>query len=142
MNKIDFKLEILQGNEIFEYESIIYSNCAFIKLIIDNIDLIKETKDRKGVVVWSELKKTKDNSGKFLILTCVCGVADDGGFQLVTVEHGETIVKWIFNDETKLLWEFDKMDYDLKLSKLDSQIEKLTVPLEPTNILFPERTEL
>jgi hypothetical protein len=85
MNHIDFKLEVLRDSETFEYEGIIYSNCAFVKLIVDGIDLIKETEDRKGVVVWNELKKTKDYSGDYLILTCVCGIADDAGFNLVTV---------------------------------------------------------
>jgi hypothetical protein len=137
MNDIDFKLEVLRDKETFEYESIIYSNCAFVKLIIDGIDLIKESEDRKGVVVWEELKKTRDNSGDFLILTCVCGIADHAGFNLITVDREAEMIRWTFND-TNIVWQFDKADYDLKLSKLNSQIETLTVNLEPTNVTFPE----
>jgi hypothetical protein len=106
---------------------------------VDGVDLIKETEDRKGVIVWEELKKTQDNSGDFLILTCVCGIADDAGFNLVRVERGEKKIKWTFNDDTDIVLEFDKADYDLKLLKLNSQIEKLTVNLEPSNVIFPER---
>lgn len=138
MNDIEFKLETLKNKDTFEYEGIIYSNCAFIKLIVDKVDLIKATEDRKGIVVWDELKKTGDRSGDFLILTCVCGVADDAGFNLVTVDRGLRNIKWTFNDDTGIIWEFDKTDYDLKLSKLYSQINRLTVTLEPTNVTFPE----
>jgi len=140
MNDLEFKLEVLRDRETFEYEGIIYSDCAFVKLIVDGIDSIKETEDRKGVVVWDELKKTKDNSGDYLILTCVCGIADDARFDLVTVDRGEKTVKWTFNDDSYIVWEFDKADCDLKLSKLNSQIEKLIVKLEPTNVIFPEST--
>jgi hypothetical protein len=138
MNDIDFKLNILRDQDTFEYENIIYSKCAFIKLIVDGVDLIKETEDRKGIIVWDELKKTRDNSGDFLILTCVCGIADDAGFKLVTVDRGEKEIKWTFNDDTDIVWKFDKADYDLKLLNLNSQIEKLTVNLEPTNVIFPQ----
>jgi hypothetical protein len=138
MNDIDFKLEILGDREIFEYENVIYSKCAFIKLIVDGIDLIKETQDRKGVIVWDELKKTEENSGEFLILTCVCGVADDAGFNLVTVDRRETTIKWTFNDDTDIVWEFDKANYDLNLLTLKSQVEKLLVNLEPIRVVFPE----
>lgn len=138
MNNIDFKLEILRDKETFEYENIIYSKCAFIKLIVDGVDLIMETETRKGVIVWDELKKTLDNSGEFLILTCVCGIADDAGFNLVTVDRGEKEIKWTFNDDTDIVWRFDKTDYDLKLLRLNVQIEKLIVNLEPTNVTFPE----
>jgi hypothetical protein len=51
MNIIDLELQILKGNETFEYEGIIYSNAAFIKLIVDGVDLIRVTEDRKGIVV-------------------------------------------------------------------------------------------
>lgn len=138
MNDIDFKLEVLRDKETFEYENIIYSNCAFIKLIVDGIDLIRETEDRKGVIVWDELKKTHDNSGDFLILTCVCGIADDAGFNLITVDRNDGMIRWTFNDDTDIVWEFDKTNYELKLSKLNAQIENLTVKLEPTNVIFPE----
>jgi hypothetical protein len=123
---------------MFEYDGIVYSKCAFIKLMVDGVDQISETKD-KGVVVWDELKRTKNDSGDFLIFTCACGVADDGGFDLVTVDRGQEIVRWFFNDDTKIVWEFTKVDYDLKLSKLNSQIERHTVNLEPRNVIFPDR---
>jgi hypothetical protein len=140
MNDIEFKLEALKNKETFEYEGIVYSNCAFIKLVVDGVDLIKENEDRKGIIVWDEFKKTWDKSGDFLILTCVCGVADDAGFNYVTVDRGQRTIKWTFNDDTGIVWEFDKTDYEMKLSKLNSQVERLTMNLEPTNVVFPENS--
>jgi hypothetical protein len=67
-------------------------------------------------------------------------VADDAGFNLVSVDRGDKLITWTFNDSSGIAWRFDKADYDLKLSKLNSQIEQLTVTLEPTSVVFPERS--
>ncbi|RBW55840.1 hypothetical protein DS884_15945 [Tenacibaculum sp. E3R01] len=91
-----------------EYEKIIYSNSAFIEPVIDGNNLTTESTDRKGIVVWNEVKKTISKSGQFLILTCVCGIADDGGFDLVDVKRKEKSVLWKFKDESNWIWEFDK----------------------------------
>ena len=138
MNQIQFELAVLEGSEAVEYENIIYSKCAFIKLHVDGIDLIKLTEDRKGVVVWDELKKTLLSSGDYLILTCMCGVADDGGFNLVTVQRNDSYVTWTFNDDSGVALIFDKFQYDMEVSSLGSEINELIVPLEPSNVVFPE----
>jgi hypothetical protein len=138
MNTIKLDLDVIQGNDWVEYEGITFSNCAFIKLIIDDIDLVKLTDYEKGVVVWDEIKKTRFESGDFLILTCLCGIADDGGFQLITVSRNENTVNWTFNDGSKSKWEFDKNEYDAELIRLENEISKLSVLLEPKDVLFPE----
>lgn len=138
MNEIEFKLQILKDKAQSEYEGITYSNCAFIKLLVDSIDLLDETEGRKGIIVWDELKKTKDLSGDFLIITCVCGVADDAGFDFIGVNRASKSVIWTFNDDTGIVWEFDKDDYDLKIGHLEKEIARLTVTLEPTSVVFPE----
>lgn len=138
MNHIRFEVAVLEGQETVEYENIIYSNCAFIKLLIDDVDLIKQTEDRKGVVVWDELKKTQYSSGDFLVLTCMCGIADDAGFNYVTVKRSQDAVAWKFNDDTHIEWVFEKGQYDQEISELSSNIEKLKVPLEPQRVVLPE----
>ncbi len=138
MNNIKFELIKLDVTKTVEYEGIIYSNCAFIKLHVDDIDFFKETEDRKGVVVWDELNKAKNSSGDYLILTCTCGVADDGGFDFITVDRGENAVKWTFNDDTKIIWTFDKAQFDQELLRLERDIQELELGLEPKNVLFPE----
>ena len=74
MNQLKLELDILKGKDWVEYENITYSNCAFIRLVVDGVNLITNTEDRKGVVVWDEIKKTVSHSGQYLILTCVCGI--------------------------------------------------------------------
>lgn len=123
-----------------EYENIIYSNCAFIRLVVDGVNLITKTEDRKGVIVWDEIKKTVNDSGQYLILTCVCGIADDAGFDLVDVERKEDSVLWKFNDESNWNWKFPKDEYDAEIKRLEKQINKMDInlPLEPENVVFPE----
>jgi hypothetical protein len=132
MNQIKFELAVLEGKETVEYENIIYSECAFIKLHVDGVDLMKLTEERKGVVVWDELKKTLSSSGDYLILTCMCGVADDAGYNLVMVQRNDRSVSWTFNDNFGITWIFDKSLYDMEVIRLGLEIIELTVPLEPT----------
>jgi len=138
MNTIKLSLEIIKGKDWVEYENITYQNCAFIKLYIDDIDLVMLTEDEKGIVVWDEIKKSRYESGDYLIITCLCGIADDGGFQLITVTRKEQTVKWNFNDGSNAEWEFDKNQYDSELFRLENEIQHLTVPLEPRHVIFPE----
>jgi hypothetical protein len=140
MNKLKLELDILRGKDWMEYENIMYSNCAFIRLVIDGVNLITTTKDRKGVIVWDEIKKTLNQSGEYLILTCVCGIADDAGFDLVNVERNENTVSWKFNDESNWFWEFPKADYDHEIKRLEKEINELdiSIPLEPDKVMFPE----
>ena len=52
-------------------KNIIYEKCAFIRLVVDGENLITKSDDRKGIIVWDELKKTRTETGDFLLLTCV-----------------------------------------------------------------------
>jgi hypothetical protein len=140
MNQLKLELDILQGKDWVEHESITYSNCAFIRLVVDGVNLITKTDDRKGVIVWDEIKKTINNSGQYLILTCICGIADDAGFDLVDVERKENSVSWKFNDESNWNWEFPKEEYDSEIRRIEKEINELDMnfPLEPANVIFPE----
>ncbi len=140
MNTIKFELQILKDQKSVEYEGITYTNCAFIYLIVDDVNLFSDTEDRKGLIVWTELKKTRELSGNSLLLTCHCGVADDAGFELVEVKRKDNSVSWKFKDESNWDWEFPKTEYDLEIVRLAGEINQLdiNIPLEPVYVLFPE----
>lgn len=140
MNKFNLVLKVFKNENSIEYEKIIYSNSAFIEPVVDGNNLTTVSKNRKGIVVWNEVKKTISKSGQFLILTCVCGIADDGGFDLVDVKRKEKSVLWKFKDESNWIWEFDKKEYDLEINRLKKKITELSVEitLEPENVIFPE----
>ncbi|MGB0882883.1 MAG: hypothetical protein ACPGSO_08005 [Vicingaceae bacterium] len=140
MNKLKLELDILKGKDWMEYENIMYSNCAFIRLVVDGVNLITKTEDRKGIIVWDEIKKTINDSGQYLILTCVCGIADDADFELVDVERMENSVTWKFSDESNWNWEFPKEEYDAEIKRIEKEINEMDInfPLEPENVIFPE----
>lgn len=139
MNQLELELDILKGKDWMEYENITYSNCAFIRLVVDGVNLITKTEDRKGVVVWDEIKKTTSNSGQYLILTCVCGIADDARFDFVDVERKEDSVTWKFNDESNWNWEFPMEEYDAEIKRIEKEIDEMdaSLPLEPEHVVFP-----
>ena len=106
------QLEILNENAV-EFEGIEFSNCAFIKLVIDGKNLFEQKDlDRFGIVVWDEIQRTINESGRFLILTCVCGIADDAGYDFVDVERKADSVTWKFSDESYWDWEFSIQEYE------------------------------
>ena len=76
-----------------------------------------------------------DEKGDLLLFG---GIADDGGFRLITVSRNENTVSWTFNDGSESKWEFDKNEYDSELLRLENEISKLSVTLEPQHVLFPE----
>lgn len=140
MNQLKLELDILKGKDWMEYENITYSNCAFIRLVVDGDNLITKTEDRKGVIVWDEIKKTINDSGQYLILTCVCGIADDAGFDLVDVQRKVNSITWKFSDESNWYWEFPKEEYDAEIKKIEKEITEMDInfTLEPENVIFPE----
>ena len=57
-----------------------FNNCSYLQLLIDDIDIRLFDEFDDFLIVYSELYASAQNSGKFLIFTCACGVADDGGW--------------------------------------------------------------
>lgn len=137
VNNIEFKLNILESDKCIIFEDILFSNCAFIQLFVDSKEFMAIT-DRLALVVWKELKKSSLNSGNFLLLTCCCGIADDGGFDFVNVTHTDKIIEWKFTDDSNIIWKFDKSSYITQIDKLQNEIEFLRVPLAPIDVIFPE----
>ena len=133
-------MNILRENEQIEFEGIVFTNCAFIDFLIDDRNPFDNTKEKKGFIVWDELKKTTVNSGHYLILTCVCGIADDAGFDLIEVKRTDNSVSWKFMDESNWNWKFKKENYDSEIEHLEKEIDNIenTLTLEPEYVIFPE----
>jgi hypothetical protein len=139
MNKIHFKLERAVDVPIIR-DAISFSNIAFINPIVDGKSLFESEDFADSFMVYEELIKTK-GSGKYLLFTCACGVADDGGWNGVNVEKNNTVVKWEIDKNThSIKLTFDVNQYEFELEKLISEVSNLSqnISLEPTNVNFPE----
>ncbi|WP_332604368.1 hypothetical protein [Acinetobacter sp. ESBL14] len=139
MNQLELRLDILGSDQKIYIDNIEFSNCALIKLKIDSrpIEFTEE-----AMIVFSELLKSINSDGKFLIFTDASGIADDGGWEGVVVKHyGEKVV-WNFEYEDENFHiEFSTENYEDQILNLKSHIDKLPshIILEPQIVFFPEQ---
>ncbi|MBA3682066.1 MAG: hypothetical protein H0W73_13040 [Bacteroidetes bacterium] len=140
MNKIQFKLEIVADVPIVR-DAISFSNIAFINPIVDGKSLFESEDFADSFMFYEELIKSSKDSGKYLLFTCACGVADDGGWNGVNVEKNDAGVNWEIDRNTHIIkFTFDGNQFESELKKLISEVNNLSqgFSLEPTHVNFPE----
>lgn len=77
--------------------------------------------------------------GNYLIFTCACGIAEDGGWEGVAVEMTETTVSWHLESGTRALdFCFDRAGYASAIGAVEARIAINALPLEPRVVVFPE----
>lgn len=141
MNDIALETCIVTENNLLKFDGITFSNFAYLKLYIDNVDIFSTKGFEDTFIVLSELKKSTFNSGSFLIFTSVSGIADDAGWDLVKVMHLKETIRWFFERENEeYQFTFSKKEYLKKIDEIDVFIKKFNFDeiLEPGHIIFPD----
>lgn len=139
---IEFTFEILAGSRSRKIDGITMSDCLLVEAKINGLKILGETFYEDGLIVFEELKDSIGESGDFLIFTCACGIADDGGWGMTSVKHKEDRVEWVVrrgDDEKR--YSFEKQGYQnsIKLLKEEAeQLEQKGLRLEPVNPIPPE----
>jgi hypothetical protein len=139
MDTISFELRRIEGSEELKLDGITFSRCAFVHVIINgSFDSLNEFPD--SLVAFSELERSLTGSGRYLIFTCACGVADDGGWDYVDVSHHESTISWRFSRDHEYSFIFQKDSYREAVSICADRIESLDTGtlLEPTSFVYPE----
>ena len=123
--------------ENLEAEGIVFKNSTFIGMMIDGelIDEIKAFED--GTVYWPELKRSLEGTGKYLIFTCICGVAEDAGWEEINVIHSNSEVAWKFERDGEHKFIFDKADYLYQIQQCEKILNLKEFPLAVENATFP-----
>jgi hypothetical protein len=140
MDSLNLSIEHVTKENSIIIDGILFENCVFISLSIDNLKIVPNGLFSESLVFWSELFLSLKGSGEFLIFTCACGVADDGGWDRIEVQHFDEYVKWSFcYDENQYNFNFQKEKYFLEIESIRSQLaEIIRVVLESKNVIFPE----
>lgn len=137
----NIKIELTSYDTI-NIEGIEFNNSAFIQVLVDGKNLIKEDPNfESSLLVFNELIKSSKETGKYLLFTSTNGVADAGGWDLIRVDHNSENIMWtIERDEQSLIFNFDKDDFIQQVRKLINKVETLDskYTLEPSFVLFPE----
>jgi hypothetical protein len=141
MNSLSLNLKLVSPDEKISIEGIIFSGICYITISVDGKALLDNDLFYGSFVYWDELKKTKENSGKYLIFTSVSGIADDAGWDYVNVKHGASDIHWTFSINDQIItYKFDRDAYFKEITKLETKVENMNcnLKLEPLNVVFPE----
>jgi hypothetical protein len=134
MNRLKINVVTLKEDEYLIRDSIRFENCSYLQLFIDDEDIATYPDFEDILIVPTELYKSSLQSGEYLLFTCACGVADDGGWATIKVTHLEAIVQWDFLRDKPYCFKFSKENY-LKEVQV---INKEDYSFIPKEIIFPE----
>ena len=130
---------MVQDKDLLELSHIAFENSAFI-WPTDKSDL-KLFVDQGALLLPSELEKSIYSSGVYLIFTDVSGIADDGGWDYIRVNHKNNLVYWkvwFNNGWVELVFELTV--YQKELIAIMNQLKLLppNIIVQPSQIIFPE----
>jgi len=134
MNRLKINVVTLKEDEYLIRDSIRFENCSYLQLFIDDEDIATYPDFEDILIVPTELYKSSLQSGEYLLFTCACGVADDGGWATIKVTHSEAIVQWDFLRDKPYCFKFSKENY-LKEVQVINKEDYTFIPKE---IIFPE----
>lgn len=136
MNRIALDIEHIENKII---DGIVFRDRFIVKLFIDNNDCFEYLKN-EGLVYFSELEKSKNTEGKFLIFTGANGIADDAGWEMVKVSHKDGMTYWkLILDNFDYNFSFNQEEYVGNISRIKQLLDKIERhKIEPLNVIFPE----
>lgn len=138
MNIMNLYIEKFDGSLSLEKDGIIFSNVSIVRIMIDG-EYIDEIDDfSNSLIYFEEMKNSRNGSGNYLIFTCACGIAEDGGWEGVVVNRFNRIVEWSISVGVNVYsYLFDEIQYDSEIIKIENSLRGISLPLEPVNVIFP-----
>jgi hypothetical protein len=141
MNRIIFFAEEFRDAEVLNIYGIEFHDCIVVRAVVDG-ELIHELSEFEDSLIYvPELLRSLEGPGRYLIFTSSCGIAEDGGWDGVVVDHELNLVSWSFDvGEVSYFYKFEKTEYFNEIESIASVIEKSNLRLEPkpTSVVFPE----
>jgi len=139
-DSLELFLRCVVNREVLD--GISFENCYFLECLINGASVFNESFFGNSLAVFEEILQSGSTSGKFLLFTCACGIADDGGWNLSLVDHDELSVHWKVRRGTySRNYIFSKVCYLKEIQRLRLQadgIEFLGGIIEPVTIVPPE----
>jgi hypothetical protein len=129
--------EYMGSNELVKH-GIQFRDSLIVKMLIDGDDVFECPGFEDAMVFYPELLASIEGSGKYLIFTCSCGIAEDGGWEGVVVRHVGQIVSWSFDvGGRRVDYSFDAENYRNEIFSIQLPISRTHLTLEPSRVIFP-----
>ena len=108
-------------------------------LFIDGTEFRRIILDNSNAAVFYNLADSLQGTGAYLIFTCVCGVADCGGWDKVHVVHNDNNVTWTFSFNGKQhVFRFFIDNYKDEIFKMQQRLDSEKIILQPQFATDPE----
>ena len=134
MNKI--AVTARQVSEKLEIEGIEFDSCTFIDIAVDAERLDTEL-NFDGTIYWPELLRSKEKPGSYLLCTCFCGIAEDSGWEPITVLHESGAVVWSFERNGMRRYTFTIADYEFAIKECEKTLDLDHFPLAVPAAVWP-----
>ncbi|WP_216740435.1 hypothetical protein [Hahella sp. HN01] len=139
MNSFTLYPEEYRNGNTLTKDGISFSESVVVKLLIDGEDVEEIGGFSDALVYFDELRSSIDSSGKYLIFTCANGIAEDGGWEGVSVEFGDETVNWKFEFGGRFFdYTFDRKEYVSEIDSLATYLVNCDLQLAPKSVIFPE----
>ena len=139
MNTLTLYLDQYTNGRRLDKHGLEFVDTSLIGALIDGEDIDKSKYFESALIYFSELEASKSSSGTYLIFTCACGIAEDGGWEGVVVSIEENIVSWEMDVGAEILrYSFDRKEYESEIESMRRSLNASDLPLEPTAVVFPE----
>jgi hypothetical protein len=140
VNILSLRIDLIGANEGREIDGMHFSSCAIVQIDVDGQSLLDREDFRGSCIYFPELENSALASGRFLIFTCACGIADDAGWTQVEVVHSPGIVSWTFEREVTFHFVFALPQYKAQIESCRATLGLVPddVVLEPQCVVFPE----
>lgn len=139
MNSIIFFVEEFIGNEILDMHGIVFRDCIVVRAVVDG-ELIHEMPGfDDSLIYFPELLRSLEGAGRYLIFTSSNGIAEDGGWDGVAVDCDSEFVSWSFVvGEVNFFYRFQRDEYFSEIGDIAAVVNKSSLRVEPTDVVFPE----
>jgi hypothetical protein len=138
MNSICIYVEEYAGDSIRNLHGINFSNSLFVKLLIDGDDIESLENFEDVLIYYKELRKSLEGDGKYLILTCACGIAEDGGWEGVQVRYDDMKVHWTFDaGDLGIHYSFCRTEYENEIQSIAESIQNTDLEVQPSGVIYP-----
>ncbi len=140
MNSISIYIEEYRDANILIKDGINFNNIEVIKILIDGEDIEEDKHFSDAMIYWRDLSLSYHKTGQYLIFTCACGIADDGGWEGVYVTVDDKHIRWELEVGNKIYaYKFDKEQYISEIKSVKDFLKSNAVlTLEPRTVVYPE----
>lgn len=138
MNSLILYVDRIGVGSSLRMDGILFSEVSLVRVMVDGQALHEIGEFKDSLVCFDELMLSAKGSGRYLIFTCACGVAEDGGWEGVEVRHSDSSVTWDLElAAERLHFEFERADYLSQLSAVSEAVGAAGLPLAPRAVVFP-----